>query len=368
MNPEGNRIRRLTVFALGVAAAGAALIPPAAVGAPPSCAISNDRNHKGYDLLQKAVDAAKAGDTLEIKGTCVGSTSVDWDITLKGVVNKAFPGTPTLDGNQSGRVLNVTAGKATIRNLVITNGRTNGDGGAILIDAGASAALVDTTVRNNTAGSGSFGGGIEAAGQPLAAIDLLLIRSAVTRNSAGSSGGIDMNFATVSLVSSSVTQNTATHVPGSPGDGCGFAPDLLRYACGGGIWNFNGTLSLTDSTVNANTALYRGGGLRTSSTINDGHVVSGITLLAGSTTIDANTAGDRGGGIFARLAGTPEPPPVIQEPASLTFRVADGSPSYTDPLTGSTLPAWTGSVSGNTPDQCFPVLTLGTHTCGSTFD
>ena len=74
MNPEGNRIRRLTVFALGVAAAGAALIPPAAVGAPPSCVISNDRNHKGYDLLQKAVDAAKAGDTLEIKGTCVGST------------------------------------------------------------------------------------------------------------------------------------------------------------------------------------------------------------------------------------------------------------------------------------------------------
>jgi hypothetical protein len=301
-------------------------------------------------------------------GTCVGSTSVDRDITLKGVVNKPFPGTPTLDGNQSGRVLHITAGKATIRNLVITNGRTTGDGGAILIDAGASAALVDTTVRDSIAGPGSFGGGIEAAGTSLAGVDLLLIRSAVTGNSAGSSGGIDMNLATVSLVSSSVTHNTATHAPGSPGDGCGFSPDPLRYACGGGIWNFNGTLSLTDSTVNANSALYRGGGLRTSSTIDaGGHVVSGITQLAGSTTIDANTAGDRGGGIFARLGGTPEPPPLIQAPASLTFRVADGSASYTDPLTGSRLPAWTGSVSGNTPDQCFPVLTLGTHTCGSTF-
>ena len=365
MNTQGNRIRRLTVLALGVAAAGAALIPAAAVGKPPSCAISNDRNHKGYGVLQDAVDAAKAGDTLEIKGTCVGSTSVDRDITLKGVVNKPFPGPPTLDGNQSGRVLDITAGKATIRNLVITNGRTDGDGGGIIIDAGASAALVDTTVRANTAGPGSFGGGIEAAGADGASVDLLLIRSAVTGNTAGSSGGIDMNLATVSLVSSSVTQNTATHVPGSPGAGCGFAdePGVQPSACGGGIWNFNGTLSLTDSTVNANTAAFRGGGLRTSSTISGGVVVSGITLLAGSTTINGNTALNKGGGIFVRLSPVTTPP----ETASRTFRVADGSRSYTDPLTGSTLPAWTGSVSGNAPDQCFPVLTLGAHTCGSTF-
>jgi hypothetical protein len=349
---QHKRITGLAALALAVAAVCSALIAPGAIGGPPSCAISNARTHKGYDALQAAVDAAKAGDTLEIKGTCVGSTSVGRDITLDGVVNKAFPETPTLDGNQSGRVLNITAGKATIRGLAITNGRTEGDGGGILIGAGASAALFDSAVRANAAGSGSFGGGIEANG------NLLLIRSEVTGNTAGSSGGIDMNFATVSLVSSTVTDNTATHVLGSPGDGCGFGgPD--RFACGGGIWNFNGTLSLTDSTVSENTALYRGGGLRTSSTIQGGQAVAGITLLAGSTRIDDNEAGNQGGGIFVRLP---------QETASLTFRVADGSPSYTDPLTGSTLPAWTGSVSGNTPDQCSPVLTLGTHTCGSTFE
>ncbi len=87
-------------------------------------------------------------------------------------------------------------------------------------------------------------------------------------------------------------------------------------------------------------------------------------MLAGSTTINGNTALNKGGGIFVRLSPVTTPP----ETASRTFRVADGSRSYTDPLTGSTLPAWTGSVSGNAPDQCFPVLTLGTHTCGSTFD
>jgi hypothetical protein len=104
-------ITGLAVFALVVAAACSALIAPGAIGGPSSCAISNARTHKGYDGLQAAVDAAKARDTLEVKGTCVGSASVDREITLAGVVNKAFPGTPTLDGNQSGRVLNVMAGK-----------------------------------------------------------------------------------------------------------------------------------------------------------------------------------------------------------------------------------------------------------------
>ena len=259
-------------------------------------------------------------------------------------------------------MLTLTAGKATVHSLVITNGSASGEGdegngGGIFISDSASAVLVDTIVRGNSAGSGSFGGGIEANG------NLLLIHSAVTGNTAGSSGGIDMNLTTVSLVSSSVTDNTATHVFGSAGDGCGFGdPPPARFACGGGIWNFNGTLVLTDSTVSHNTALYRGGGLRTSSTISpDGHVVSGITVLAGSTRIDHNTASNEGGGggIFVRLP---------QATASLTFQVADGTPSYTDPLTGSTLPAWTGSVSDNTPDQCSPVLTLGAHTCGLTFN
>jgi hypothetical protein len=349
MGIQRNRVTELAACAAGVAAVCAALIAPGAVGAPPSCAISNDRTHEGYDALQAAVDAAKKGDTLEINGICVGSTSLARDITLQGVVGNP---SPRLDANGDGRVLTITTGKATIHNLVITNGQTDAEGGGILIGLSASAMLVDTIVRGNTAGSGSFGGGIEANG------DLLLIRSEVTGNTAGSSGGIDMNFATVSLISSRVTDNTATHEPGSPGDGCGFGGEL-RFACGGGIWNFNGTLALTDSTVSANTAAYRGGGLRTSSTIQHGRAVMGITVLAGSTRIVDNAAGFEGGGIFVRLP---------QEAANLALQVADGTRSYTDPLTGSRLPAWTGSVSGNTPDQCVPVLTLGAHTCGSTFD
>ena len=358
----------LVALALAVvpgAAASLALFTPAAAAKPPSCAVSNERTHKGYDALQNAVDAAKAGDTLEVKGTCVGSTSVGRDITLSGIVNKAFPGTPTLDGNQSGRVLRITAGKTTIRDMVIANGRTAGDGGAILIDSGGSAALFDTAVRDSTAGSDNFGGGIEAIG------NLLLTRSEVTGNSAGSSGGIDDNGATVSLNSSTVSDNHATHAPSLTGDGCGFGDPLTIYACAGGIWNFGGTLTLIDSTVTHNTAGYRGGGLRTDGRVNAvGALVNGGTILGGSTTIDTNSADNQGGGIWTRVRA-PAPGNALVDP-SVAFLVSDGSGSLTDPLTGAPVPAWTGSVTGNTPDQCFglgfPTFSLGTHTCGATFN
>src|SRR5262245_17648293 len=84
--------------ALALAVAMLVVLAPAAVGAAPSCAVSNTRDHKGYSSVQDAVNAAKAGDTLEIKGTCFGPTTLDKNLTLKGVVNKTFPDPPTISG------------------------------------------------------------------------------------------------------------------------------------------------------------------------------------------------------------------------------------------------------------------------------
>jgi hypothetical protein len=340
-------------------AAVAVVAAPTALAAQPACSVSNVRTHKDYAGLQAAVDAAKAADTLEVKGTCGGSTSIGKGLTLKGVSNRAFPGAPTLDGNQGGRVLDLTAGSTTIRNLAITNGLTSGSGGGIFVRAAADAAVFDSQIRRNTAGSNNFGGGVEVAGG-----SLLLVRSSVNSNAAGSSAGIDMDGATVSLVESEVLGNTATHAPSASGDGCLFGGVI--YACAAGIWNFHGTLSLSDSDVASNGGAYRGGGMRTDIAVAGGSVVDGVTYLAGSSTIRDNSASDSGGGIWARArqAGVPVDP-------SPAFRAADGSPSYVDPLTGATLPAWTGGLSGNAPDQCaalgFSTFMLGTHTCGAGF-
>ncbi len=370
MPPRKSRVplHALTItVSVAIAVGMLVVLAPAAVGGPPPCQTKNERTgveYKGASSLVTAIGAAQSGDTISLWGRCVGNFTLGSDLTLQGRGKNA-----TLDGNQAGRVLDVTAGTATIRNLVITNGRTNGAGGGIWIESGAAAAVFDSVVRNNTAGAATFGGGIDVDGT-----SLLLVRSAVTGNSAGGSGGIDMDFSTVSLVSSSVTGNAATRAPSTDPDGCSFSG--IIYACAGGIWNFHGVLSLTNSTVSSNTSAYRAGGLRADSTVSSGVVTDGITYLAGSTTIASNAAasaadGGQGGGIWARarLQGTTTA--VDPSPA---FRVAGGSSSYTDPLTGATLPAWTGSLSGNTPDQCFAagvtpsVITLGTHTCGSTFN
>jgi hypothetical protein len=348
---QGKRAVAWLAVAGALAASSVVLVAPAAVAGQPSCAVSNTRNHKGFSSLQQAVDVAKAGDTLEVKGTCVGSTTVDRDITLQGITNKAFPEAPTLDGNAEGTVLSINGGTTTLKNLTITGGETTGFGGGIYV--ATAAVLVDVLVTGNTTAANQIGGGIEAD----LGSSLTLIDSTVSGNTAGSSGGIDMFRAKATLINSTVTGNHATRAPSPDPDGCGFGDPVIVYSCAGGVWNYQGTLALVDSTVSGNTAAYRGGGLASYVRFfADGTPRSGLTILSGTSSISSNTAADRGGGIWANT--------TVSTPM-FGVRAADGTSTYKDPISGSTLPAWTGSVSGNAPDQCSPTLTIGSTTCGA---
>jgi hypothetical protein len=295
----------------------------ASASGPPSCAISNARTHKDYSSLQNAVGAAKAGDTLEVKGNCVGNTSVDKNITLKGITNKAFPGTPTLDGGAIGTVLHITNGTTTVNGLTVRNGVAdvaseagNGCcvGGGIAVSGDtAGATLINSLVTGNSANV--FGGGIDVDDGTLA-----LVNSTVSGNTAVSgSGGIDSDFGTITLTGSTVSANTAQRA--------------------GGLWNFGGTLTLRDSTVSGNVASHAlprgvGGGI-----INESAgATTAVLTLSGSTTITANQATNMGGGIFMFSA---------------------------DPGTVQATADWTGSILGNTPDQCNPTLTIGSTICGA---
>jgi hypothetical protein len=310
----------LTLLALVVLPFGAG-----AAGSPPSCAISNARNHKDYSSLQNAVDAAKAGDTLEVKGNCVGNTSVAKNITLKGITNKPFPGPPTLDGGGTGTVLHITNGTTTVNGLTIRNGvadvasvEGNGCcvGGGIAVSGDtAGARLVDSLVTGNSAGV--FGGGVDVDDGALT-----LVNSTVTGNTSDSSGGIDSDFGTITLIGSTVSNNTASG--GTACQGLG--------SCAGGIWNFGGTLTLIDSTVSGNTATRRGGGIVNQTPT--GGPAAVLTLSGTAAITDNHAISDSsvnlGGGIWIRGRAT-------------VSATAD----------------WTGSVSENTPDQCSPTVTIG---------
>jgi predicted outer membrane repeat protein len=317
----GARNRVLTIVAtLALMAGLLVVLAPAGDAAPPTCAVSNARTHKDYGSVQAAADAAKAGDTLEVKGTCVGTTSVHKDVTLRGITNRAFPGRPTLDGAGTGTVLHITSGTATVDGLTITHGvasvvSTDGccyGGGVAVMGSTAAAHIVDSLVTGNSAAK--FGGGIAVREGTLTLAD-----TSVSGNSASSSGGIDSDGGTLTLTHSSVSGNVATG-----GGTCTNA----GLSCAGGIWNFAGTLTLIDSTVSGNSAANRGGGIVIQSS-------GAILTLSGTSTISSNTAGEFGGGIWFR-SGT-------------VTATAD----------------WTGSVSGNTPDQCSPSVLIGSTVCSA---
>ena len=314
---------------LGVVGVGAGLLvtgvaAPASSAAVGGCQVSNaDTGVKygGASAVGDAIAAAGAGDTIEVSGTCAANVTVSKDVTLVGKGKRA-----ALDGKANGRVLDVAGGTVTLRDLIVRGGKTDGAGGGIRVAAGRAVNLIGVEVSDNSAGQNAFGGGIETG----SGAHLLLERSTVAGNTAGSSGGIDSDGAVVSLNKSKVINNRATHAPSSTGDGCGFGTPLTIYACAGGIWNFGGTLALIDSRVFHNTAGYRGGGLRVDATVGTtGGLLAGATILGGTTTIDSNSVGDQGGGIWARVrqSGVPVDP-------TIAFRVSDGS--------GSAMPGWSG--------------------------
>jgi hypothetical protein len=203
------------LFGLLLAALPLALVlalQSAAAAGRPSCLVSNDRTGFGARSLQAAIDAAAPADTLIIKGTCVGPSTLDKRLTLQGVSNKAF-GTATLDGDHRGPVL--ASGGATIRNLTITNGLGFG------IEYAMGLTLIDSVVTGND-GIGIWGS------------DMTIDHSVVTNNAGHGIALFEVTF--------------TAHIDHSTISGNGG---------GGGVGVTDGVVELTDSTATDNSARSR---------------------------------------------------------------------------------------------------------------
>jgi len=222
----------------------------------------------GADSLQAAITAAAPGDTLSIKGTCTGNFTVAQNLTLQG----AAPGA-TLNGGAAGTTLSISGGAiVTVRALTITGGSAS-DGGGINVDF-ATLNLVNSTVTGNTATG--FGGGIETDGSLLT-----LTGSTVSHNTAGDGAGIDVFNSEASLTASTVTLNAAADAGGGIENEDATLPSLLSLSSstvswntaggiGGGIYNNGSTATLTNSSVNHNRVSYGGGGIANVSGFVDG--------------------------------------------------------------------------------------------------
>ena len=255
--PVRSRKGLALAVAAGVAAVPAMAFAPVAGATPPPCTVKDvttghHATYTGAGALQAAVNGATAGNTLKVWNTCWGDTIVTKNLTIT-----AGAGGATLNGTGSaGSVVTVNTGvTATINGLDITGGTGN-------YDVNGYAPI-------------TFGGGIDNAGH------LSLTNVSVVKNAAGDGGGIfNDNGAKLWLGG-----KRGTSVNANSANGYG----------GGGIYNYRGTVSSTNATVNHNTAaggsVIGGGGVFNQ----DGTVWLGSRWTRG-TSVNGNSA-PAGGGI-----------------------------------------------------------------------
>jgi fibronectin-binding autotransporter adhesin len=242
--------------------------------------------------LQTKIDAATAGSTLLITGTCRGTFLVDKDLTLKG------DPTATLDGNGEGSTLFIpNVHTVHLISLTITGG-VSPEGAGIDRPSGGTLTLSKVAVQFNLASGTGFvgGGGILAGSGPV-----VLTKSSVTDNRAVAQsttgatalgGGIFVN-GRLTLTSSTVSSNRVV------GDG-----QSGSTAQGGGIYGGVGQLQVKGSHIDDNRATSIspaattafGGGVKWNS--------SGADLVLQGSTVSGNiatasmTAGSGGASVF----------------------------------------------------------------------
>jgi hypothetical protein len=203
---------------------------------------------------------------------------------------------------------------ATVEGLAITNGNSGLYlGGGIL--SGAALTITNSVISGNS--SDSTGGGIAGTAK------ITLQHSILSGNTAGNSGGGIYGGAAVEIDYSTVKDNATTGATGSVNGGGGVfsrgsvsltQTDILDNTSAseaGGIYSALG-MSISNSTITGNIATSgSGGGLY------GNPATTGVTLSVTHSTIDANTAQGNGGGILGGV--------VSLENSTITANMASGT-------------------------------------------
>lgn len=193
----------------------------------------------GAGSLRDAIGSAGAGDTVVFAAGVSGQVALLTPLSIGQSLSIEGPGAAslTLDGRNSVRVIDVTAGDVTLSGITIANGSTTGTGAGVQVANGASLTVADSTFTGNAAANGG-----------------------AIANLVGS---------TVSIDRCTFRANTTTGV-------------------GGGAVIVQGTADIRDSTFAGNTAPINGGAL---------NVQSSATLSLINSTLSGNISGSLGGAI-----------------------------------------------------------------------
>jgi hypothetical protein len=246
--------------------------------------------------LQQVIDGAASGSTINVDGTCAGGVFINKNLTLAGPA--------TIDAANTATAVVVWYGSVVVLNDLTLQ---HGNDSTFQIGGGLSnngqTTLNRSIVKESTA---MFGGGIFNTGQ------LTLNNSTVADNTANTGGGIYncgglLGFdcggvATLTLNNSSVSDNVVTN-----GNGGGIFNDQHAVMAlsnstvsgntaggGGGLVN-NGTATVIKSTLSGNTGF--SGGAINNGVNNDGSGVPTASLTISNSTLQGNTATLLGGAV-----------------------------------------------------------------------
>jgi predicted outer membrane repeat protein len=222
-----------------------------------------------------------------------------------------------LDGGSARRILSVkNQALLTVKNLTLANGKTSGEGAAIMVNWRGKLAVSNCRFSNNiSTQTGEAGGGaIFIASESTATID-----KGIFTGNKGSLGGAIRNLLSNLTITNSQFDNNqaigtsggAIYIDGANGDNGKIIITNSKFTNnktatqGGALFNFlynKNTTTITNSTFTGNTAK-QGAGIWTSA----GNL-SGLTGFTGTgnqtivtinkTTINGNTATEQGAGIW----------------------------------------------------------------------
>ncbi len=180
-----------------------------------------DENNVGDEFAGTGLSLREA---LSLSSQIDGTETISFDPSITSIV---------LGGTELSIVDDVNILGTGADQLTISASTTSGEESRVFsVLTGATASIDGLTITNGNVASG-FGGGIDNAG------DLTLSNIVVDANNAIAGAGIN-NTGTLSLVNSEITNNS-----GSAG--------------AGGIYNYNGTLQITDSLFSGNVVPGNGG-------------------------------------------------------------------------------------------------------------
>lgn len=265
---ETKQARRAAAFGLlalgtGAPLGAAVIVAPAADAATLSVTNLNDTGAGSLRAAVAAANAAAGADTISFTGAgatgVIQLTSGEIEVTDDVTISGPGSGQLTVDAGGLSRIFNIHPATELDTDAVVISGLTLTDGAAP-----SHVYYYD----GNTYEVQEHGGAILASGYYAGAGSLSLDHVAITDSSAGAGGAVQTQGAMdLAVIGSMMSNNTAT-------------------SRGGAVRSVLGTLQVTDSTLSGNTTGYQGGAIASggSSTI-EGSIISGNTAV-------------RGGGLF----------------------------------------------------------------------